>query len=930
LTSIKNGNIVVNGSEIQVYDDSQIQTLLDNIYDSATAKIKPSALPAGFEGPPGPPGPTGPQGLTGPIGPQGLTGAAGPQGQKGETGLQGPVGPAGPSGNAVPGITYIIEVGRWGITTGMPVKPYVNEDYTRADTNIQGFNNAIQWAVENGYSNIILPKGTYPICYPRTIMITQSNITVDFNGSTLKVIYDSDRKSPFDTRTGVTDFYNFPGKFSNTQDGVSIKLQGVTNTHIKNLVLIGCKDDRSFNTAAEAAIEWTYGIQVIRGSSFSSVRNCKVSSYMGDGISFDSTSFHEYAEFGLGLTVNDIDRKTGTLIAATGKTLVTQMLNLATTEYDSFLIAGTGYSRQTAINSKEVDVFYYAADNTYLGRYEYKKIYTPISIPPGAKKFRFLFNNETVTTKNMQMTLKFGLSPHHNIIEYCEVYNIHRGGITLGGNYNVIQNCILHDGTGMLDRKPLFTDPTRYGINQEDSYGDNCIIRNNLLYNLWHGILAGCYTLEIHNNHFYNLGGIGINLYSLHAANVKENYLYRCQTGIGLMTAHLQNAHVNIENNTIAFTNNTGLSGEGYDVYFHRNTIIDPGIFSMPDDDKFICKNNHFQWTESYSGVPTITVNRVEDCTFEGLAIQRDIYFRVYEINNTVMTNMNLRIETRNQKTVAEKAIFTDCRFRKCLLNNHVFATKQRTAIFNKCKLSDSVVKIGNINTLGESPITKLSNCEFLVSTNAYLFQTEFNTGYGWIEADQCSIKISNSGFLYFLTNIFGVTGTNSLFLKNTEIVYTGAGRLSLAYYNTTNKKAVKIFSSAKNVFTNINLPTGEVGIYIDYDPSEEGTASPSSGRWFRNQTYGNTALVAGGYVGWICIISGIANKVTWAASVTTVKGDQINSAGHVYEVIVAGTTGVSSPIWPTTSGATVTDGTVTWQEVGNLAVFKTYGQISQ
>jgi hypothetical protein len=927
MTTAKNGNIVVNGSEIQVYDDSYIQTLLENIYDSATEKIKPSALPAGFEGPPGP---AGPQGLTGPIGPQGLTGPVGPQGLKGETGPTGPIGPTGPSGNAMSGITYIIETGRWGITTGIPVKPYVNEDYIRADTNIQGFNSAIQWATENGYSHIILPKGTYPICYPRTIMITQSNITVDFNGSTLKVIYDSDRKSPFDTRTGVTDFYNFPGKFSNGQDGVSIKLQGVTNSHIKNLVLIGCKDDRSFNTTAEASIEWTYGIQVIRGSSFSSVRNCKVSSYMGDAISFDSTSFQDYAEFGLGLTVNDIDRKTGTIIPATGKTLVTQMLNLATTEYDSFLIGGSGYSRQTAINTKEVDVFYYAADNTYLGRYEYKKIYTPISIPPGAKKFRFLFNNETITTKNMQISLKFGLTPHHNIIEYCEVYNIHRGGITLGGNYNVIQNCILHDGTGMLDRKPIFTDPTRYGINQEDSYGDNCIIRNNLFYNLGHGILAGCYTLEIHNNHFYNLGGIGINLYSLHAANVKENYLYRCQTGIGLMTAHLQNAHVNIENNTIAFTNSTGLSGEGYDVYFHRNTIIDPGVFFMPDDDKFICQNNHFQWTDSYAGIPTITVNRVEDCTFEGLTTQRDVNFRVYEINNTVMTNMNLRIETRNQKTVAEKVIFTDCRFRKCLLNNHVFATKQRTAIFNKCKLSDSVVKIGNINTPGESPITKLSNCELFITMNTYLFQTEFNTGYGWIEADRCRIQISNSSFLYLLTNVFSVAGTNSIFLKNTEIVYSGAGRLSLAYYNATNKKAVKTFSSAKNVFTNINLPIGEVGIYIDYDPSEEGTASPSSGRWFRNQTYGNASPVAGGFIGWICISSGIANKVTWAASALTVKGDQINSAGHVYEAIAAGTTGGSAPIWPTASGATVTDGTVTWQEVGNLAVFKTYGQISQ
>ncbi|CAM4114316.1 right-handed parallel beta-helix repeat-containing protein [Paenibacillus alkaliterrae] len=906
MTLPKNGFINVNGSEIQVYDDSQLQVLLGNIYDSATGKIKPSALPDGYGGIPGPVGPQGPQGL------------------QGETGPQGPAGPA------VPGITYMIEIERWGITAGLPAKPYANEDYIRADANVQGFNAAIQWAAENGYSTIILPKGSYPICYPRTIMITESNITVDFNDSTLKVIYDSERKSPFDTRTGVSDFYNFPGKFSNGQDGVSIKLQGATNTHIKNLVLVGCKDDRSFKTAAEASIEWTYGIQVIRGSSFSSVRNCKVSSYMGDGISFDSTSFYEYGEFGMGLTVNDIDRKTGAIIPAAGKTVVSQMLNLATTEYDSFLIGGAGYTRQTNINTKEVAVFYYTADNTFLGRYENKKIYTPISIPPGAKKFRLLFNNETITTKNMQITLKFGLTPHHNTVEYCEIYNIHRGGVTLGGNYNVVNNCILHDGTGMMDRKPLFTDPTRYGINQEDSYGDNCIIKNNLFYNLHHGILAGCYTLEIHNNHFYNLSGIGINLYSLHAANVKENYLYRCQTGIGLMTAHLQNAHVNIENNTIAFTNNTGSMGEGYDVYFHRNTIVDAGVFSMPNDDKFICRNNHFRWTDTYAGIPAITVNRVEDCTFEGQSQPRDIYFRVYEIKNTIMINMNLRIETRNQNSNAEEANFIDCRFRKCVLNNHIFSQKQRTATFKQCKFSDSVVKIGNINTPGESPITKIEDSDFHVTTNTYLFQTEFNTGYGWIEVDHSRIEISNSSFLYLLTNVFNVAGTNSLFLKDAEIVYTGAGRLALAYYNNTNKRAVKTFASVRNLFTNIDMPAAEAGVYIDYDTSVEGLTPPSSGRWFRNQIYGNAFPAAGGYAGWICITSGIANTFAWTASTAKVKGDQINAAGRVYQVMVAGTTGTVAPAWPTTSRATVTDGTVTWQEIGNLAVFKAYGQISQ
>ena len=38
---------------------------------------------------------------------------------------------------------------------------------------------------------------------------------------------------------------------------------------------------------------------------------------------------------------------------------------------------------------------------------------------------------------------------------------------------------------------------------------------------------------------------------------------------------------------------------------------------------------------------------------------------------------------------------------------------------------------------------------------------------------------------------------------------------------------------------------------------------------------------------------------------------------GYYYKATVAGTTGASEPTWPTTSGATVVDGTVTWTNTG-------------
>lgn len=502
---------------------------------------------------------------------------------------------------------YHIELDRWNIKQGIPSKPYTNADYTNADANIQGINNAIQYASANGFTTIVLPRGKYAICYPREIKMV-SNVTFDLNGSTLKVIYDSDHKSPFDNRT-TTDFYNFKGN--------SIVFDNVTNTHLVGGTIIGCRDDRSFQNPGEAKMEHTYGVVFQKSTRYSSIKNCIVRDYMGDNITFSSSAIREIAV--LNASLNALDYMTGQVSPSTNS-LVTDFINIPTgAEFSSFEIAGFGYTRLTALNSKEVDVFFYRADNSFIGVVKKRKIYTGISIPLGTTKIRMLFSKETNSSKNLQITLKFGLIPHHNLVEYNEVFNGHRGGITLGGSYNIVQHNVVRDnGKGnnsFLDGKPVFPYSTRYAINQEDSYGDNCVIRNNFIYGSNHGILVGCYSIQIENNHIYNIESIGINLYSLLYANIRGNIIYNCSYPLGFMTSNFNNAYVNISENSINGGNLSYLNtNNSYTINVSNNNFVDIiYINSGNSNENNIFRNNRFKF-ENISSTPILNVNNMDTC----------------------------------------------------------------------------------------------------------------------------------------------------------------------------------------------------------------------------------------------------------------------------------------------------------------------------
>ena len=370
--------------------------------------------------------------------------------------------------------TYIIELERWGITPGLPSKPYVGQDFITAGKNVEGINRALVYASSKNYKEIKLPTNEYAVTYPKVIKM-QSNMTFNLNKSKLKVIFDSDSQSPLDTedRSVSLNYYEY--------GGITIEMYNISHAEITNGIIEGCKYDRSFLKSNEALYEHSYGISVGESSSYCKISHCDVSGYMGDNINFQSSS-----KLVTGVstgTLANLDASTG-LQLASKNTIITNFITIPD-GIDRWTMQGQGYLRSTLLNQKTYDVFYYDSNDVYLGCLPSKKIHTRIEIPPNAKKMRLKFYEETDETKNFELFINWGGIPEHNTVEYCEVHYGHRGGMTPGGSYTTIQHCHFRDN-GYLDSqkfmyqgKPSFPDSTRYHINQEDSFGDNTVIRNN-------------------------------------------------------------------------------------------------------------------------------------------------------------------------------------------------------------------------------------------------------------------------------------------------------------------------------------------------------------------------------------------------------------------------------------------------------------------
>jgi hypothetical protein len=216
------------------------------------------------------------------------------------------------------------------------------------------------------------------------------------------------------------------------------------------------------------------------------------------------------------------------------------------------------------------------------------------------------------------------------------------------------------------------------------------------------------------------------------------------------------------------------------------------------------------------------------------------------------------------------------------------------------------------------NPICNGVDGDYITSDADYSSLTKYHK-YGIYVAVDCvdGITIKNP-------KITNSTNAYQLFVGMTTgscIIEYGSWTLSNAYGSMGST-----FVNNGAVYTKkSSTPTDFANGWVMDSLISSSATTPTSGTWSLGNQIQNSAPTPSGNMGWVCTTAGIACGTTWAATTAYTVNQQVFSGTKVYQCTTAGTSGSTAP---TSTGTTITDGSVVWKYMGVLAVFKTYGVI--
>lgn len=350
-------------------------------------------------------------------------------------------------------ITYTeeIELDRFGI----------KNDGTSPQETSAGLNRALQYASEQGFSNIIFPAGTYLIHETNPIVITLKNAVIDLNGSTLQINTNGLEKY------SIVEFRD-----------------GAENVRLTNGIVRGDKDTHDYLTI-NSPHEWGCGV-VFKSGKKLQMDNITVTNVTGYGIMSESGvgSNRFYTLSTKDVTPGSISDD-GSMIPSSTETRTTKPYDISVCGGQFELGYTLGYQGYPYLLNRSYISYFYDQDMHFIQKKECLQ-FRKVDIPAGAKNVRFVFPQASIVSNLGYYAWITNLRPPTNVtVSDCLI----KGNRSLGFSYSggqqwTIENNLFEGNGG---------NAPNYAVDFEDGWElmQDVLFRNNRFINNNNDLVVG-------------------------------------------------------------------------------------------------------------------------------------------------------------------------------------------------------------------------------------------------------------------------------------------------------------------------------------------------------------------------------------------------------------------------------------------------------
>lgn len=794
--------------------------------------------------------------------------------------------------------SYLLELSRWN----------VKNDGTDAPNTSKGINEAIIWATQQGFSEVVLPKGKYLIDENNPIE-PQSYMTLNLNGSTLRI------------RDNGLQGYAI----------ISFERDQV-HSRVTNGILQG--DRYTHNYTSGGTHEGGYGVRIgdftpIGGSNvrFITVDNLEILECTGDGITIASVYNQIYFQGGI-LTLDGRFESGGINLTNGQKTVdntqirSTINIDLHNPEIKKYGYVGLYGGSYGGIGSEVItdmyDIIFYKSDGTFISASPKNHFFDEVSVPENADIAKIVLRQSKIPNIT-GLTLRVPEFPKFVFIEKCHIHHCRRLGIGVTGTkFAFIRGNEIHDigGTGPAGSIDI---EDGYDLNQhvyiEDNHfyktrtglivvaGKNIVISNNKFQHDTMTIWNNADKVLINGNYFYNSP---CNLWG--EVIFTENHMITSNISVHYNNGINRQANISdcvFLNSSLGLTKNLKycVTVDNCKFYTDQDSLVNGPVSLL-----------------GLSGRGQI----IKDCVIEGghtmSGIGASPLSGEYIFENVIV---------KNARSTFPAGAYRNCSFidtgTNMFRNNPEFEY-----IFEGCRFEWS----GNYDFQG----VIAENISFkLLRYNNCTFSSTGTAGYAlyiWSWGER--IELINNFFSF----------QNRTNVNDRMIFFYGdywKGKSALIEGNRFSSNIAMYAIDASGLDTNvellfkdntvtkakINLKPNHIKInnYVDgvIDPYYISSGIPTSGYYKLGQEIKNSKPTPGGHLGWVCTTEGNIISSIWQPSTNYSAGSMVSNNGSVYRATVSGQTGTFAP---THKSGSVKDGTVVWEYVSPLAILKAYGKI--